>query len=56
MMKKYIMVFCLVAAIPAVAQETYENANIVTGDLNGNCRRVPANCRFTFKGASFIIL
>ncbi|MBR5729404.1 MAG: hemin receptor [Prevotella sp.] len=40
MMKKYIMVFCLVAAIPAVAQETYENANIVTGDLNGTARFV----------------
>ena len=39
-MKKYIMAFCLVAALPAVAQETYENANIVTSDLNGTARYV----------------
>ena len=40
MRKKYIMAFCLVAAFPANAQETYENANIVTGDLNGTARYV----------------
>ena len=40
MRKKYIMAFCHVAAFPANAQETYENANIVTGDLNGTARYV----------------
>ena len=44
MRKKYIMAFCLVAAFPANAQETYENANIVTGDLNGTARYVGMGC------------
>lgn len=40
MMKKSILAACLMAALPAVAQETYENANIMTEDLNGTARYV----------------
>ena len=40
MKKKYLIAFCMLAAMPAVAQETYENANIVTEDLNGTARYV----------------
>ena len=40
MMKKYMIGLCMVAALPATAQETYMNANLVTGDLNGTARYV----------------
>ena len=39
-MKKYIATICFLAALPVMAQETYENANIATGDLNGTARYV----------------
>lgn len=40
-MKKYIFTIAVaVAALTATAQETYENANIATGDLNGTARYV----------------
>jgi hypothetical protein len=39
-MKKNIFILCLLASLPAVAQETYENANIMTEDLNGTARYV----------------
>ena len=39
-MKKIIFALTLLAAVPAAAQETYENANIATDDLNGTARYV----------------
>lgn len=39
-MKKYIIVLSMLIALPVAAQETYENANIVTEDLNGTARYV----------------
>ena len=39
-MKKMIFALTLLAAVPAAAQETYENANIATDDLNGTARYV----------------
>ena len=39
-MKKIAMGLCMLAALPAAAQETYEDANLVTGDLNGTARYV----------------
>lgn len=40
MMKKYVMAISMLVALPIAAQETYENANIVTEDLNGTARYV----------------
>ncbi|MBO5633125.1 MAG: hypothetical protein J5965_29045 [Aeriscardovia sp.] len=40
MMKKYVMAISMLVALPVAAQETYENANIVTEDLNGTARYV----------------
>lgn len=40
-MKKILMIAALtLAAVPMAAQETYDNANIATGDLNGTARYV----------------
>ena len=39
-MKKIFFALTLLAAVPAAAQETYENANIATDDLNGTARFV----------------
>lgn len=39
-MKHYATIFLLCAAMTATAQETYENANIATQDLNGTARYV----------------
>ena len=40
-MKKYLIIAArLMAVMPLAAQETYENAKIVTGDLNGTARYV----------------
>ena len=40
-MKKYFVFAVLaLATMPATAQETFENANIATGDLNGTARYV----------------
>ena len=40
-MKKIMyMCFCLLATLPTLAQETYENANVATEDLNGTARYV----------------
>lgn len=40
-MKKYILLATLaMASMPLLAQETYENANLATGDLNGTARYV----------------
>lgn len=40
MMKKFVFAISMLAALPVTAQETYENANIVTEDLNGTARFV----------------
>ena len=40
MMKKFVFAISMLAALPVTAQETYENANIVTEDLNGTARYV----------------
>ena len=40
MMKRYMIGLCLLAVLPAGAQDTYEDANLVTGDLNGTARYV----------------
>ena len=40
MMKKCVFAISMLAALPVTAQETYENANIVTEDLNGTARFV----------------
>ena len=40
MMKKFVFAISMLAALPVIAQETYENANIVTEDLNGTARFV----------------
>jgi hypothetical protein len=40
MKKIFLSVIVLAAAIPAVAQETYENAKIAVEDLNGTARYV----------------
>lgn len=40
MMKKFVFAISMLAALPVAAQETYENANIVTEDLNGTARFV----------------
>lgn len=40
MKKKLIIAACFFAALPLAAQETYENANIATSDLNGTARYV----------------
>ena len=39
-MKKIVLLMCLVAALPVVAQETYQDANTATEDLNGTARYV----------------
>ncbi|MBR3388897.1 MAG: hemin receptor, partial [Prevotella sp.] len=40
-MKKYLIIAAsLMTVMPLAAQETYENAKIVTGDLNGTARYV----------------
>ena len=39
-MKKILFALTLLAAVPVAAQETYENANIATDDLNGTARYV----------------
>ena len=39
-MKKYVIAISMLIALPVAAQETYENANIVTEDLNGTARYV----------------
>lgn len=39
-MKKILFALTMLAAVPAAAQETYENANIATDDLNGTARYV----------------
>lgn len=39
-MKKYVIAISMLIALPVTAQETYENANIVTEDLNGTARYV----------------
>ena len=39
-MKKILFALTMLAAVPAAAQETYENANIATDDLNGTARFV----------------
>jgi len=39
-MKKIIIGACLLMGMSAYAQETYENANLATGDLNGTARYV----------------
>ena len=39
-MKKFVFAISMLAALPVTAQETYENANIVTEDLNGTARFV----------------
>ena len=39
-MKKFVFAISMLAALPVIAQETYENANIVTEDLNGTARFV----------------
>ncbi len=39
-MKKIIFALSMLAAVPVAAQETYENANIATDDLNGTARYV----------------
>ena len=39
-MKKILFALSMLAAVPAAAQETYENANIATDDLNGTARYV----------------
>ncbi len=36
----YLAVALMCGLMPATAQETYENANIATGDLNGTARYV----------------
>ena len=33
-MKKYVIAISMLIALPVAAQETYENANIVTEELN----------------------
>ena len=40
MKKLFYVSFALVLSLPAMAQETYENANIATQDLNGTARYV----------------
>lgn len=40
MKKIFVSIFVLAAAMPVVAQETYENAKIATEDLNGTARYV----------------
>ncbi len=40
MKKIFVSIFVLTAALPVVAQETYENAKIATEDLNGTARYV----------------
>lgn len=40
MKKNIFIIMCMFASIPVVAQETYENANIMTEDLNGTARYV----------------
>ena len=39
-MKKYVIAISMLIALPVAAQETYENANIVTEELNGTARYV----------------
>ena len=39
-MKKILFALSMLAAVPVAAQETYENANIATDDLNGTARYV----------------
>lgn len=38
--KYYMVMAMMLGIVPAMAQETYENANIATGDLNGTARYV----------------
>lgn len=40
MKKIFVSIFVLAAAMPVIAQETYENAKIATEDLNGTARYV----------------
>ena len=40
MRKRYILMAAVIVALPMVAQETYENAKIITQDLNGTARYV----------------
>ena len=40
MKRLYIIIFAIAGIIPAIAQETYENAKIASQDLNGTARYV----------------
>lgn len=39
-MKKIMLWMCFMAALPVMAQETYQDANTATEDLNGTARYV----------------
>ena len=39
-MKRLLFSVCMLAALPVMAQETYQNATVVAEDLNGTARYV----------------